>query len=155
MSTPDQRLKDLGLVLPTPAPPVANYVGFVLSGNLLVISGQLCFGLDGKLAATGKLGNSVSLEAGKTAARWSGINILAQINAAAGSLDRVGRIVRLGGFIACGPEFTQHPAVMNGASDLMVEIFGDRGRHARTTIGVPALPLDSAVEVEALVELKP
>jgi len=153
MSTPEQRLAELGITLPTPAAPVANYVGTVRSGNLLVISGQLCLGPDGKLLATGKLGAGVSPEAGKAAARASAINIIAQIKAAVGSLDKVVRIVRLGGFIAATPDFTQHPGVMNGASDLMVEVFGDKGRHARTTIGVPSLPLDSAVEVEALVEI--
>jgi len=153
MSSPEQRLAELGITLPTPAAPVANYVGTVRSGNLLVISGQICLGPDGKLVATGKLGAGVSAEDGKAAARICAINVIAQIKAAVGSLDKVVRIVRLGGFIAATPEFTQHPAVMNGASDLMVEVFGDKGRHARSTIGVPSLPLDSAVEVEALVEV--
>jgi len=147
MSSPEQRLAELGITLPTPAAPVANYVGTVRSGNLLVISGQICLGPDGKLVATGKLGAGVSAEDGKAAARICAINVIAQIKAAVGSLDKVVRIVRLGGFIAATPEFTQHPAVMNGASDLMVEVFGDKGRHARSTIGVPSLPLDSAVEV--------
>jgi len=153
MSSPEQRLAEIGITLPTPAAPVANYVGTVRSGNLLVISGQICLGPDGKLVATGKLGAGVSAEDGKAAARICAINVIAQIKAAVGSLDKVVRIVRLGGFIAATPEFTQHPAVMNGASDLMVEVFGDKGRHARSTIGVPSLPLDSAVEVEALVEV--
>lgn len=154
MSSPEQRLTELGITLPTPAAPVANYVGTVRTGNLLVISGQLCFGADGKLAATGKLGANVSIEDAKAAARLSAINILAQIKAMVGSLDKVVRVVRLGGFIACTPDFTQHPAVMNGASDLVVDVLGDKGRHARTTIGVPCLPLDSAVEVEALIEVE-
>lgn len=154
MSSPEQRLAELGITLPTPAAPVANYVGTVRTGNLLVVSGQLCFTGDGKLKATGKLGSTVSIEDGKAAARLSAINILAQIRAMVGSLDKVVRVVRLGGFIACTPDFTQHPAVMNGASDLIVEVLGDRGRHARTTIGVPSLPLDSAVEVEALIEVE-
>jgi enamine deaminase RidA (YjgF/YER057c/UK114 family) len=154
MSSPEQRLTELGITLPTPAAPVANYVGTVRTGNLLVISGQLCFGADGKLAATGKLGANVSIEDAKAAARLSAINILAQVRATVGSLDKVVRVVRLGGFIACTPDFTQHPAVMNGASDLVVDVLGDKGRHARTTIGVPCLPLDSAVEVEALIEVE-
>jgi len=152
-SSPEQRLAELGITLPTPAAPVANYVGTVRSGNLLIVSGQLCFGADGKLAATGKLGAGVSVEDAKAAARLSAINVLAQVKVALGSLDKVVRVVRLGGFIAATPDFTQHPAVMNGASDLMVEVFGDKGRHARTTIGVPSLPLDSTVEVEALIEV--
>jgi len=150
----DRRLADLGIVLPTPAAPVANYLGAVRSGTLLAVAGQLPLGLDGKLLASGKLGEGVSVEDGKAAARASAIGILAQARSALGSLDRVERIVRLGGFIACVPGFTQHPAVMNGASDFMVEVFGDRGRHARTTVGVPSLPLDAPVEVEALIEVR-
>jgi enamine deaminase RidA (YjgF/YER057c/UK114 family) len=153
MSDIDARLAELGITLPTPAAPVANYVGTVRTGNLLIVSGQLCFNAEGKLAATGKLGAGVTVEDARVAARYSAINVIAQIKAAVGSLDKVVRIVRLGGFFAATPEFTTHPAVMNGASDLMVEVFGDKGRHARTTIGVPSLPLDSVVEVEALVEV--
>ena len=152
-SSPEQRLAELGITLPTPAAPVANYVGNVRTGTLLIISGQLCFDAHGKLAATGKLGANVTVENGKAAARLCAINILAQIRAAAGSLDKVVRVVRLGGFIASTPDFTGQPAVMNGASDLMVEVFGERGRHARTTIGVPCLPLDAAVEIEAMIEI--
>ena len=153
MPSVEQRLKELGIELPTAAAPVANYVTAARSGSLLVVSGQLCFGLDGKLVSTGKLGTGAAPEAATRAARWCGINVLAQIKAAAGSLDAVARIVRLGGFIACTPDFTALPGIMNGASDLMVEVFGDKGRHARTTIGVAALPMDATVEVEALVEL--
>src|SRR5689334_22867895 len=149
----DQTLADRGIVLPTPAAPIANYVGAMRTGSLLFVSGQLCFDLDGKLAATGKLGTGVSVETAKTAARWSAINVLAQARAALGSLDRVGRIVRLGGFIAAKPSFTELAPIMNGASDLMVEVFGDKGRHARTTIGVASLPLDASVEVEAIIEV--
>ena len=152
-SSPDQRLAELGITLPAPATPVANYVGVVRTGNLLVVSGQLCFGPDGKLAATGKLGAGVAVDDAKAAARLCGINILAQVKAAVGSLDKVVRVVRLGGFIAGTADFTQHAAVMNGASDLMVEVFGDKGRHARTTVGVASLPLDAAVEVEGLFEI--
>lgn len=154
MSAIDARLAELGITLPTPAAPVANYVGTVRTGNTLVISGQLCFNNEGKLAATGKLGTgTVTVEDARVAARYCAINILAQIKAAVGSLDNVVRVVRLGGFIAAAPEFTTHPMVMNGASDLMVEVFGDRGRHARSTVGVPSLPLDATVEVEALIEV--
>jgi enamine deaminase RidA (YjgF/YER057c/UK114 family) len=149
----DQRLAELGIVLPTPAAPIANYVGATVSGSLLIVSGQLCFGPDGKLAATGKLGGGVDIEEAKTAARFCAVGVLAQAKAALGSLDRIGRILRLGGFIACTPDFTQHAAVMNGASDLMVEALGDKGRHTRTTVGVASLPLDAAVEVDALIEV--
>jgi enamine deaminase RidA (YjgF/YER057c/UK114 family) len=152
-ASPDRRLQEMGLVLPTPAAPVANYVGSLRTGSLLLVSGQLCFGLDGKLVATGKVGGGVSPDTARDAARWAAINVLAQIQAGLGTLDRVARIVRLGGFIACVPDFTGHPAIMNGASDLMVEVFGDAGRHVRTTVGVPSLPLDAPVEVEAMVEV--
>lgn len=154
MTSPiDLKLAELGIILPTPVAPIANYVGAAICGNLLVVSGQLCFGPDGKLVAAGKLGDDVAVELAKSAARFSAIGVLTQAKAALGSLDRVVRIVRLGGFIACVPDFTQHAAVMNGASDLMVEVFGDKGRHARTTVGVASLPLDAAVEVEALIEI--
>ena len=155
MSTIDRKLADLGIVLPTPAAPVANYVPFVISGQQLVVSGQVAFGADGKLADRhkGKLGGSVSSEAGIEAARFCAINVLAQAKAALGDLDRIVRCVRLGGFINAHPDFTTVPAIMNGASDLMVALLGDKGRHARSTIGVAVLPFDSAVEVEALFEI--
>lgn len=149
----EQKLTELGIALPTPAAPVANYVGFVRTGNLLVISGQLCFDLDGKLVAKGKLGGEVSIEDGQKAARACAVNLLAQIKAALGDLDKVQRVVRLGGFINAVPSFLDGPKVMNGASDLMVTAFGDKGRHARTTIGVSVLPMDAAVEVEGLFEV--
>ena len=104
-------------------------------------------------AASGKLAAGATIEQAKIGARYAAIGVLAQAKAALGSLDRIERIIRLGGFIACTPDFTQHAAIMNGASDLMVEVFGDKGRHARTTIGVASLPLDAAVEVEALIEV--
>jgi len=148
-----KKLADLGIVLPTPAAPVANYVPFVRTGNLLVISGQLCFDGEGKLAAKGQLGGGVSIEDGAKAARACAINLLAQLKAALGDLDKVTRVVRLGGFINSAPGFADGPKVMNGASDLMVAAFGDKGRHARTTIGVSALPLDAAVEVEGSFEV--
>ena len=149
----ESKLAELGIVLPTPAAPVANYVGFVRMGQALVVSGQLCFGPDGKLVAKGKLGAGVSAEDGTKAARACAINVLAQVKAALGSLDQVKRVVRLGGFINSDPSFFDVPKVMNGASDLMVALFGDAGRHARSTIGVAVLPLDAAVEVEGLFEV--
>lgn len=149
----EKKLADLGITLPTPAAPIANYVGFVRSGNILVISGQLCLGADGKLVAKGKLGDAVSIEDGNKAARTCAINLLAQIKVAVGDLDKVARVVRLGGFINSTPSFVDGPKVMNGASDLMVAVFGDKGRHARTTVGVAVLPLDAAVEVEGLFEI--
>ena len=151
--TVEQKLAEQGITLPEPAAPVANYVGFVRTGNLLVVSGQLCFGAEGKLVAAGKLGAGVTIEQGNAAARACGINLLAQIKAALGDLDKVVRVVRLGGFINSTPDFLDAPKVMNGASDLMVAAFGDKGRHARTTIGVASLPADAAVEVEGLFEV--
>jgi len=147
------KLADLGIILPTPPTPVANYVGFVRTGNLLVVSGQLCLDIEGKLVAKGKLGGGVSVEDGQRAARACAVNLLAQVKAALGDLDKVVRVVRLGGFINSTPDFLDGPKVMNGASDLMVAVFGDKGRHARTTVGVAALPADAAVEVEGLFEV--
>ena len=153
MSDIEARLAKLGIELPKPNPPVANYVPFVRTGKLLIISGQLCLGADGKLVAKGKLGGGVSVEDGTKAAQACAVNLLAQIQAALGDLDKVARVVRLGGFIASDPGFVDGPKVMNGASDLMVTAFGDKGRHARTTVGVSALPLDAAVEVEGAFEV--
>jgi enamine deaminase RidA (YjgF/YER057c/UK114 family) len=147
------KLADLGIILPTPPAPVANYVGFVRTGNLLVVSGQLCLDLEGKLVAKGKLGAGVSVEDGQRAARSCAINLLAQVKAALGDLDKVVRVIRLGGFINSAPAFVDGPKVMNGASDLMVTAFADKGRHARTTVGVAVLPLDAAVEVEGTFEV--
>jgi len=149
----EKALVNLGITLPTPAAPIANYVAFVRTGNLVTVSGQLCFGSDGQLAAKGQLGAGVSVEDGQKAARACAVNLLAQVKAAIGDLDKVTRVVRLGGFINSAPGFTDGPKVMNGASDLMVEVFGDRGRHARSTVGVSALPADAAVEVEATFEV--
>ena len=151
--TIEKKLTDLGIALPKLAAPIANYVGSVKSGNLLYVSGQLCLGADGKFVATGKLGADVPIEDGQRAARACAINLLAQIKAAVGDLDKVTRVVRLGGFISSVPSFLDGPKVMNGASDLIVEVFGDKGRHARTTVGVAVLPLDAAVEVEGLFEV--
>lgn len=149
----EKKLSSLGVTLPTPASPIANYVPFVRTGNILVVSGQVCFGSDGKLVAKGQLGGSVSIEDGQKAARACAINLLAQLKAAIGDLDKMMRVVRLGGFINSAVGFADGPKVMNGASDLMVDVFGDKGRHARTTVGVSALPADAAVEVEGLFEV--
>jgi enamine deaminase RidA (YjgF/YER057c/UK114 family) len=147
------KLAELGITLPHPMPPIANYVPYVRTGNLVVVSGQVP-AVDGKVAITGKLGYAVSADRGKEAARLCFINVLVHLKAACGGdLDRVRRVVRLGGFIACAPEFTNQAQVMNGASDLAVAVFGDAGRHARTTIGVPSLPADAAVEVEGMFEV--
>src|ERR1700742_3225383 len=151
--TIEQKLATLGITLPEPASPVANYVGFVRTGNLLVVSGQICFDASGKLIAKGKLVAGASLRQGKAAARGCAINLLAQIKAALGGLDKVVRVVRLGGFVNSAPDFLEGPKVLNGASDLMVAAFGDKGRHARTTVGVSSLPADAAVEVEGLFEV--
>ena len=150
--TVEKKLAELGIVLPTPAAPVANYVPFVRTGRLIIVSGQICFGADGKLVAKGQLGGQVSIEEGAKAAQACAVNLLAQVKAALGDLDKVTRVVRLGGFINSAPGFTDGPKVMNGASDLIVSVFGDKGRHARTTVGVAALPLDAAVEVEGAFE---
>jgi enamine deaminase RidA (YjgF/YER057c/UK114 family) len=149
----DKKLASLGISLPTPATPIANYVPFVRSGNMLVVSGQLCFGADGNLVARGQLGGEVSMDDGQKAARACAVNLLAQLRAALGDLDKVTRVVRLGGFINSAPGFADGPKVMNGASDLMVEVFGEKGRHARSTVGVAALPANAAVEVEGQFEV--
>jgi enamine deaminase RidA (YjgF/YER057c/UK114 family) len=149
----EDKLRELGVTLKSAPAPVANYVPFVRTGNMLVVSGQLCFDGDGKLAATGKLGGGVSIESGQKAARACAVNLLAQVKAALGNLDKVVRVVRLGGFINSAPDFLDGPKVMNGASDLMVAAFGDKGRHARTTVGVAVLPADAAVEVEGMFEV--
>ena len=151
---PEQRLEALGLTLPPAAAPVANYIAVSKMGGLIIVSGQLPFGPDGKIDPRhiGKLGAGVSSADGRAAARACGHNILAQVRAQLGSLDVVGRCLRLGGFINCASDFKELAQVMNGASDLMVEVFGDKGRHARSTIGVAQLPLDAAVEVEAMFE---
>jgi enamine deaminase RidA (YjgF/YER057c/UK114 family) len=151
--TVEKKLADLGIELPKPAAPVANYVPFVRTGNFMVVSGQLCLDGAGKLVAKGQLGGAVSVEDGQKAARACAVNILAQLKSGLGDLDKIVRVVRLGGFINSAAGFADGPKVMNGASDLMVAAFGDKGRHARTTIGVAALPLDAAVEVEASFEV--
>jgi len=149
----EKKLQELGISLPRPPAPIANYVPFVRTGNLLTVSGQLCFDGDGKLVAKGQLGNAVSIGDGQKAARACAIHLLAQVKAAIGDLDKVVRVIRLGGFINSAVGFGDGPKVMNGASDLMVQVFGDKGKHARSTVGVAALPADAAVEVEGLFEV--
>lgn len=148
------RLTQLGIDLPTPPRSVANYVGTSPWGKLLFVSGQLCLGADGALVARGRVGSEVTAEQATAAARASAINVLAQVRAELGSLDRVRKIHRLGGFIAATEGFSEHPRVMNGASDLFVEVFGEIGRHARSTIGVSSLPLQASVEIEAMIEFE-
>jgi enamine deaminase RidA (YjgF/YER057c/UK114 family) len=147
----EARLKDLGITLPRAAAPAANYVPWVISGHLLFVAGQLPMEA-GQIAVTGTLGAGVSLEVGQRAARLCAVNIIAQAKAALGDLDRVARIVRLGGFVASANGYTDQPKVVNGASDLMVEVFGDTGRHARAAVGVNVLPLGAAVEIDAIIE---
>jgi len=151
--TVEKKLAELGIVLPTPATPVANYIPFVRVGALLFVSGQICLDASGKLVAKGKLGDGVSVEDGQKAARACAINVLAQVKAALGDLDKVKQVARHGGFINSSPSFLEGPKVMNGASDLMVAVLGDKGRHARTTVGVAVLPADAAVEVEGIFEI--
>ncbi len=145
----DTRLALQGITLPTPAGPAANYVAFVLEGGLLTISGQLPME-NGAIAVKGRLGADVSLEDGQRAARLCAVNILAQAQAALGDLGRIKRCIRLGGFVASTPDFTDQHKVVNGASDLIADILGAAGRHARAAVGVASLPMDAAVEVEAL-----
>ena len=154
MNSIEKKLKGLGIVLPTPMKPVANYVPWVKTGNLVFVSGQGAM-VGGKVQFPGKLGANVSLVDGVEAAKLTAINILAQLREAAdGDLSKVKRIVKLVGFVSCTAEFTDHPKVINGASDLMVAVFGDKGRHARSAVGVPSLPLDFSVEIEAIAELE-
>jgi enamine deaminase RidA (YjgF/YER057c/UK114 family) len=154
MSTVADRLKELGIVLPATAKPVANYVPWVRTGELIFVSGQLPFTSPGTLLHPGKLGGSISLEQGAEAARICALNILAQLNdAVGGHLERVLRIVKLTGFVNCTPDFADHPKVVNGASDFMVQVFADKGRHSRSSVGVSALPMGACVEVEAIAEV--
>ncbi|RVT43907.1 RidA family protein [Sphingobium algorifonticola] len=149
----ETRLADLGITLPRPAAPVASYVPAVESGGLLFISGQIPF--DDGVVMQGRLGEDRDTAFGQKAARMCGLMLLAQMQAALGSLDRVERIVKLGAFIASADDFTQQPQVANGASDLMVDVFGDAGRHARSAVGVPVLPLGAAVEIDAIIAIRP
>ena len=153
-SSIEKRLSEIGITLPAPGSPAGNYVPFVIVGELAFMSGQVAREA-GKMKYTGKVGRDLTVEQGQAAARLCAVNLLAQLKAACGGdLDRVERCVRLSGFVNCTPEFMEQPKVVNGASDLMVEAFGERGQHARTAVGAPALPLDSAVEVEAIFQLK-
>lgn len=149
----EARLAELGIELPEAPTPAANYVPFVQTGKLVFIAGQVPFA-GGELKYVGKIGRDFDVEEGAACARLCAINILAQLKAACGGdLDRVARCVKLGGFVNCPPDFTQQPQVVNGASDLIVEVFGDAGRHARFAVGAPSLPLGVAVEVDAIFEL--
>ena len=149
----DARLAELGITVPEAVAPVANYVGHVVSGNLVFVSGQVPIE-DGQARYVGKVGADLTVDFGQAAARLCAINIIAQLKAACGGdLDRVARIVKLTGFVNSTPEFTQQPQVVNGASDLMVEVFGDKGRHARAAVSAATLPLGVAVEVEAIAEI--
>jgi len=150
MSTPEARLDALGIALPEPMKPVATYVPYVITGNLLFISGQVSATAEGRML--GRLGENMELSAGQHAARQCGINILAQCKAALGDLSRIKRVVKLGGFVNAHPDFTDIPQVINGCSDLMVEVLGDAGRHARSAVACPVLPLGVAVEVDAVIE---
>jgi enamine deaminase RidA (YjgF/YER057c/UK114 family) len=154
-STPDAQLAALGLTLPAAAAPVANYVPVRQSGNLLFVSGQLPVGANGvDPAHKGKLGASITLEAGQAAARLAALNVLAQAKAAAGGLAKL-RAVRIGGYVNSTPDFAHVPQVVNGASDLFAAVLGDNGKHARFAVGVAQLPLDAAVEVEGIFEILP
>ena len=152
MSTPSQRLQELGLTLPEAPKPVASYIPSKRSGNLLYVSGQLPM-RDGVLMATGTVPGAVSVETAQECARQCVLNGLAVAAAALGSIDQVASVVRVGGFVASDPGFSGQPQVINGASDLLQEVFGEAGRHARAAVGSVALPLDACVEVELLLEV--
>lgn len=151
MSSPESRLAELGISLPKPMAPVANYVPYVVSGNMLFVSGQVSAGPDGLMQ--GRLGEDLSLEDGKTAARLCAINLIAQCKAAVGDLSRIARVVKLGGFVNAHADFTDLPEVINGCSDLMVDVFGENGRHARAAVASPVLPRGVAVEVDGVFEI--
>jgi enamine deaminase RidA (YjgF/YER057c/UK114 family) len=151
MSTPETRLSDLGIQLPQPMAAVANYVPFVISGSHLFISGQVSADPDGLVL--GRLGETMDLIEGQAAARLCGINLIAQCKAAVGDLTRITRVVKLGGFVNAHAEFIQIPQVINGCSDLMVDVFGDAGRHARSAVASPILPLGVAVEIDGIFEI--
>lgn len=151
MSTPESRLQSLGITLPDAMAAVANYVPYVISGNQLFISGQISSGPDGLVC--GRLGEDMQLEAGQAAARLCAINLIAQCKAALGDLTRVKRVVKLGGFVNAHADFTAIPQVINGCSDLMVDVFGEAGRHARSAVSSPVLPLGVAVEIDGIFEI--
>lgn len=154
MSTIEQRLKDLGIELPEVSTPAGSYVPWVRTGDLLLVSGQIPFREDGSVIA-GQVGAEVSVEEAQDAARRAGLSVIAVARAALESLDDVVRVVRVGAFVNAGPEFTQQSQVTNGCSNLMVEVWGERGRHARAAVGVSSLPLGAAVEVDAIFEVRP
>jgi enamine deaminase RidA (YjgF/YER057c/UK114 family) len=153
MATPEAQLTALGIVLGEPAAPIANFVPTVRTGQLLYVSGQICFSA-GKVTHVGQVGAEVSIEDGKIAARYAAINVLAHVRKTLGSLDKVVRVVQLQGFVNAGAGFGAHPVVINGASDLIVSIFGDAGKHSRFAVGVSSLPSNAAVEVAATFEVK-
>jgi enamine deaminase RidA (YjgF/YER057c/UK114 family) len=154
MNKPEERLKELGIELPSAPGPLGSYVPASRSGNLLFISGMLPL-KDGKLTRTGKVGKDLSIDEGREQARISALNALSVLREHAGSLDHVVRCIKLTGFISSTPGFNEQPSVLNGASDLMAEVFGETGKHARAAVGVSELPMDSPVEVEFIFELKP
>ncbi len=155
MADYDKRVQELGIVLPQAPAPVGNYVGYTVSGNLVFISGQLPLE-GGKVGVQGRVGDSLTVDDGYRAGRLCALNIIAQLKAACGgSLNKVSRVLRLGGFVCVAPAFFDAPKCINGASDLMVEIFGDAGRHARFAVGVATLPANAAVEVDATFEIRP
>jgi enamine deaminase RidA (YjgF/YER057c/UK114 family) len=149
----DQRLAELGITLPEPAAPVAAYVPVVIADDLAFVSGQVCLDENGQMI-TGRLGDDADIALGQKAARACGLMILAQLKAALGSLDRVERVVKLGVFVNCTPDFKDQPKVGNGASELMQDVFGEAGRHARAAVGSNALPMGVAVEVDAVVAIR-
>lgn len=151
--TPEQNIADLMLALPQPAKPVANYVPFVISGNLIFVSGQVSTNRGGLIK--GRLGDTMSIEEGQVAAQACGLNLLAQCKAAIGDLSMIARVVKLGGFVNATPDFEDVPTVINGCSDLMVNVFGEAGRHARFAVGSPVLPMGVAVEIDGIFEIKP
>jgi len=151
MSTPESRLEALGIELPEPMKAVANYVPFVITGNQLFISGQVSATSTGLMK--GRLGEDMELAAGQAAARACGINLIAQCKSAVGELSKIKRVVKLGGFVNAAAEFTDIPQVINGCSDLMVDVFGDAGRHARSAVSCPVLPLGVAVEIDGVFEI--
>ncbi|HEX2825068.1 MAG TPA: RidA family protein [Burkholderiales bacterium] len=153
-SSIEKKLADLGITLPPPGAPGGNYVPFVVVGDLAFMAGQVAREA-GKMKYTGKVGKDLTVEQGAEAAKLCAVNLLAQLKeACGGDLDRVERCVRVGGFVNSPLDFYDHPKVINGASDFLVAVMGERGRHARTAVGVSALPMDSAVEVEAVFQLK-
>ena len=152
--SPEQKLQQLGITLPVPAKPVATYVNAVRTGNLIYLSGKGPTNADGT-DITGKLGKDLSIEQGYAAAKSTGINLLAALKAEIGSLDKVKRIVKVLGMVNCTAEFTDQPKVINGFSDFMVEVFGEKGKHARSAVGMNALPKNIAVEIEMIVEVEP